>query len=280
MAHDRVGPLTMPTFDAIGIVTTDMAACLAFYRLLGLEFDDGAEAAPHVEAELAGGFRLLIDPVSTVESFSSYDPPTGGRAVGFAFSCSSPAEVDATFERVVAAGHPVKEEPFDAFWGQRYATVIDPDGNPVDLYAALAPTPGKPMSPELMDLVRRPNFAHLATLRTDGSPKLDPIWIDVVDEHTLVMATGMTSLKTRNIQHDPRVAISIVDKDNPYEEAQIRGLAVVEPDTDMAGMDAISHQYIGAPFPMRDNMENRVLLKITVTQSRYANLPFEHTPPS
>ena len=269
----------MATFDALGIIASDLTATLAFYRLLGLDIPDGAESEPHVEVELVGGFRVLFDTVATVESFSTYEPPTGGRAVGFAFRCTSPDAVDTTFARVVAAGHPTREQPFDAFWGQRYATVIDPDGNPVDLYAELASEPGKPMSADLQALLRRPNFAHLATLRPDGSPKLDPIWLDVVDEHTVIMATGRTSLKTQNILRDPRVALSVIDKDNPYEEAQIRGVAAVEPDSDMAGMDAISHQYIGAPFPSRDHMENRVLLRVTVTQSRYAKLPFEHTPP-
>lgn len=71
----------------------------------------------------------------------------------------------------------------------------------------------------------------------------------------------------------------MIDKDDPYEEAQLRGTVSVEPDTDMAIMDRISNKYIGAPFPMRDNPENRVALVVTVTQSRYASLPFEHTPP-
>ena len=137
----------------------------------------------------------------------------------------------------------------------------------------------KPMIPETMALLRRPNFAHLATIRADGSPKLDPIWIDVVDENMVVMATGRTSLKTRNIVRDPRVALSVIDKDNPYEEAQLRGVVTIEPDPDLAIMDRISQKYIGAPFPMRDNPENRVALVVTVTQSRYASLPFEHTPP-
>lgn len=140
------------------------------------------------------------------------------------------------------------------------------------------PTP-KAMTAEAQELVRRPNFAHLATVRADGSPKLDPIWIDLVDSTTVIMATGRTSLKTQNVLRDPRVAISIVDMDNPYEEMQLRGVAEVEPDPDMAAMDAISHKYTSKPFPMRDNLENRVVLRVTVTQSRYSNLPFEHTPP-
>ena len=93
------------------------------------------------------------------------------------------------------------------------------------------------------------------------------------------MATGRTSIKAQNILRDPRVAISVVDMDDPYEEAQLRGTAAVEPDPDMATMDRISHKYIGAPFPMRDNLDNRVALIVTITQSRYAKLPFEHTPP-
>ncbi|MDE0319256.1 MAG: PPOX class F420-dependent oxidoreductase [Acidimicrobiaceae bacterium] len=137
----------------------------------------------------------------------------------------------------------------------------------------------KAMTAEAQELVHRPNFAHLATVRADGSPKLDPIWIDLVDSTTVIMATGRTSLKTQNILRDPRVAISIVDMDNPYEEMQLRGVAEVEPDPDMAAMDAISHKYTSKPFPMRDNLENRVVLRVTVTQSRYSNLPFEHTPP-
>jgi len=135
------------------------------------------------------------------------------------------------------------------------------------------------MSAETIAVLSRPNFAHLATLRADGSPKLDPIWLDVVDDSIVVMATGRTSLKTQNILGDPRVAISVVDMENPYEEVQLRGTAVVEPDPDMATMDRISNKYIDAPFPMRDNLDNRVTLVVTVTHSRYNKLPFSHTPP-
>ncbi len=127
----------MPTFDAIGVIATDLAATLDFYRLLGLDVPDDAESESHVEIPLSDGLRLMIDPVETIERFSTYEPATGGRNVGFAFRCDSPADVDATFESITAAGHPAKEAPFDAFWGQRYATVLDPDGNPVDLYAPL-----------------------------------------------------------------------------------------------------------------------------------------------
>ena len=127
----------MPTFDAIGIIATDMARTLAFYRLVGLDIPEGAEDEGHVEATLAGGFRVMFDSVEVIQSFSEYEPPAGGRGVAFAFRCASPAEVDATYQAITGAGYGSKVEPFDAPWGQRYATVLDPDGNPVDLYAAL-----------------------------------------------------------------------------------------------------------------------------------------------
>ena len=137
------------------------------------------------------------------------------------------------------------------------------------------PTP-KIMSAEAQNLVRKPNFAHLATLRADGSPKLDPVWIELTDESTVTIATGQDSLKTRNVLRDPRVAISIVDIDNPYEELQLRGTCVVEPDADMAALDALSHKYTGKPFPERG--DTGVVLRVTVTQYLYQDLPFEHTP--
>jgi uncharacterized glyoxalase superfamily protein PhnB len=70
----------------------------------------------------------------------TWQTPVGGHRVALAFECGSPAEVDATYQRVVAAGHDGRTEPWDAFWGQRYATVVDPDGNPVDLFAPLSGT--------------------------------------------------------------------------------------------------------------------------------------------
>lgn len=126
-----------PRIDLFGIVTSDLAASLAFYRLLGIEFPDGADSQPHVEVTLPGGMRLAWDPETTVRSFDpSWSRPPGGR-VGLAFLCESPAEVDALYRAIVAAGHEGHLEPFDAVWGQRYATVHDPDGNAVDLFAPL-----------------------------------------------------------------------------------------------------------------------------------------------
>ncbi|GGU86760.1 glyoxalase [Streptomyces filipinensis] len=125
-------------FALIGVVTSDMAASLAFYRRLGLVFPEGSEEQPHVEAGLPGGLVFALDTEKTVRSFyPGWRPPQGHGRVGLAFRCGSPAEVDVRYEELVAAGHHGELKPWDAFWGQRYATVHDPDGNGVDLFAPL-----------------------------------------------------------------------------------------------------------------------------------------------
>jgi PPOX class probable F420-dependent enzyme len=112
----------------------------------------------------------------------------------------------------------------------------------------------------------------------DGSPQSVPVWIGREGDH-LVICTGENSLKGRNTLRDPRVALSIVNFANPYEEVQIRGRVTERrPDPDLKMMDPISHKYTGKPFPMR-GPENRVALIIEVEKARYTKLPFEHTPP-
>ncbi|MCO4695363.1 VOC family protein [Streptomyces sp. RO-S4] len=125
-------------FDAIGMVVSDMAASVAFYRRLGLTFPDGAGTQGHVEAELPGGMRLLLDSEEVVRSFHpQWRAPSGGGRTSLAVRCDSPAEVDALFAGMVESGAHAELKPWDAEWGQRYAVVLDPDGNGVDLFAPL-----------------------------------------------------------------------------------------------------------------------------------------------
>lgn len=127
-----------PRIDVIGLVVDEMAPALAFYRQLGLEFPEGAESEGHVEATLPGGLRLALDTVDVIKSFeASWTPPTGGHRMALAFACDSPAEVDAVFASLTGAGYRGQTPPWDAFWGQRYATVLDPSGNAIDLFAPL-----------------------------------------------------------------------------------------------------------------------------------------------
>ena len=125
-------------FAVIGVVASDMAASLAFYRRLGLVFPEGAETLPHAEAGLPGGPTLALDTEETVRSFHpGWQPPAAGGRVSLAFRCGSPGEVDAVYGDLVGAGYHGELAPWDAVWGQRYATVLDPDGNGVDLFAPL-----------------------------------------------------------------------------------------------------------------------------------------------
>ncbi len=133
------------------------------------------------------------------------------------------------------------------------------------------------LSANAQNLIDRPNFAHLATLMPDGSPQSVPVWIGREGEH-IVICTGEGSLKAKNTRRDPRVALSIVDFTNPYEEVQIRGRVIDRrPDPELKTMDPISHKYTGKPFPMR-GPEGRLVLVIEVEKERYTKLPFEHAP--
>ena len=118
-------------------------------------------------------------------------------------------------------------------------------------------------------------FAHLATLQPDGSPKVEPVWIGREGDRLLI-ATDRRTLKGRNMARDPRVAITVVDRDNPYRAGQLRGqvegtLTGEEAD---ALVDAMSVKFTGDPFPMRDN----TVYLVAVDSSRFAELPFADTP--
>ncbi|HZQ21516.1 MAG TPA: PPOX class F420-dependent oxidoreductase [Terriglobales bacterium] len=136
---------------------------------------------------------------------------------------------------------------------------------------------GIPLQNEIKQLLDRPNFIHLSTLMPDGSPQSVPVWVGREGDRILI-CTGETSLKARNTSRDSRVALSVVDFENPYEEAQLRGRVVERrPDPNLKVMDPISLKYTGKPFPFRQP-EGRVALVIEIDKARYAKLPFEHTP--
>lgn len=126
--------------DLIGMVVEEMARSLDFYRQLGLELPPEADQQPHVEATLPGGLRLAWDTVQTIQSFDPdwRPPPSGGPRIALAFRLGSPAEVNKAYDKLVSLGHHGHKTPWDAFWGQRYAIVHDPDGNAIDLFCANA----------------------------------------------------------------------------------------------------------------------------------------------
>ncbi len=126
----------MPELNAIGIAVSDLRRSMRFYRLLGLDLpEDPGEG--HVEATMPNGTRLMFDTEEVIRSFLPEWTRADGNQVSLAFECASAAEVDEVYARVVAAGFEGEQEPWDAFWGQRYALLGDPDGVRVNLYASL-----------------------------------------------------------------------------------------------------------------------------------------------
>ena len=126
----------MADLNAIGIVASDTARSIAFYRLLGVDFPE-TPGEGHIEATLPNGVRFMLDAEEVVMSFRPAWTRETGNQLSLAFECATTAEVDETYEQVRAAGFQAEKEPWDAFWGQRYAQVRDPDGVPVDLFAPL-----------------------------------------------------------------------------------------------------------------------------------------------
>ena len=124
-------------------------------------------------------------------------------------------------------------------------------------------------------LLEARNFGHVATVLPDGSPHSVAIWVGTEGDR-VVFFTQETSRKARNLARDPRVALSIVDRDNPYSTAWLRG-RVAEKRTGEAALptiDAISVRYTGQPFPMRSG----TVFMVDVERSGTMSLPFSEPP--
>ncbi len=119
-------------FVGLHLFVRDMGKAVAFYRMLGLEFPPGAENGPFTGAEAGPGAHLAF---GTFALTRGYDPkfrePKGGSTNALQFDVESREGVDRIYRELTAAGHEGHLAPHDAFWGARYAEVIDPDGNTV-----------------------------------------------------------------------------------------------------------------------------------------------------
>ncbi len=123
---------------AIGIVVADLPVSVAFYEHFGLTFTDSDAAHGHAEATLGEGLRLLLDTEESIKSFTSaWTRPFGSPRTTVCFQFETPHDVNAKFAELMEAGYHGLRGPWDAPWGQRYASVIDPDGSGVDLFALL-----------------------------------------------------------------------------------------------------------------------------------------------
>jgi PPOX class probable F420-dependent enzyme len=130
-----------------------------------------------------------------------------------------------------------------------------------------------PLDPDVRELFEKPNYVHVATLMPDGSPHAVAVWAGVVEGDRLAFFTQPTSRKAKNLEGDPRACLSVVDRDNPYRMASVRGRLVErrEGDAALAVMDRLSELHTGRPFPMRSG----VLYVIEPEKVWKMTLPFE-----
>jgi catechol 2,3-dioxygenase-like lactoylglutathione lyase family enzyme len=126
----------VPELNAIGIVVSEMERSIRFYRLLGLDVPE-TPGEDHVDTFLPNGVRFMLDSEEVMRSFREDWVRETGNQLGLALECAGPAEVDEMYATVTGAGFHGEKEPWDAFWGQRYALLLDPDGVEIALYAAL-----------------------------------------------------------------------------------------------------------------------------------------------
>ncbi|GEK38225.1 MULTISPECIES: VOC family protein [Enterococcus] len=119
--------------DMIGIITKDMEKSIEFYALLGF-IANGATTEEYVELAHEG-IRISLNTSKMIAGIYGYEPQTIGDKIELAFLCDSVADVDEMYRKVSDAGYETFKEPWDAFWGQRYAIIKDPDGNLLSLFA-------------------------------------------------------------------------------------------------------------------------------------------------
>jgi PPOX class probable F420-dependent enzyme len=135
-----------------------------------------------------------------------------------------------------------------------------------------------PLDPDVRELFEKPNFVHLATVMPDGGPHVVAVWCGFVEGDRLGFFTQPGARKARNVADDPRVALSVVDRDNPYRMATVRGRVVetVEGEAALEWMDRTAQRYTGRPFPLRSG----VLHVVEPEQVWSMTLPFQDAPPA
>lgn len=120
-----------------------------------------------------------------------------------------------------------------------------------------------PLDPAVRDLAREPNFAVLTTLLPDGSPQTHVMWVDADDDHVLIN-TEVDRQKHRNVGRDARVAVTVIDREDPYHYAEVRGEVVEQVGGREARdhIDALSQKYRGRDYPESNIGTERVILRI------------------
>ncbi len=119
------------------------------------------------------------------------------------------------------------------------------------------------MNEKTINLFQDKNLVFIATLMKDGSPQLSPVWANYEDGFILVN-TAEGRIKHKNVLRDPRVAVSVVSKDNPLDMTTLRGTVVeMIPDYDYKHADKLTLQYMGRDhYPFKREDEKRIIFKI------------------
>lgn len=124
------------SLDAIGIISDDMDKSIEFYQCFGLDFEMFGENE-HAEALLPSGVRLMIDSKELMKKLYPNKEIKRGNSIVLCFKFETSSELDERFHFLSDSKYSVLKSPEDMFWGQRYASVEDPDGNQVDLFCTL-----------------------------------------------------------------------------------------------------------------------------------------------
>jgi len=124
------------SLDAIGIISKNIRDSVQFYKILGVDLVE-VGSPEHLEGRTTGGVRIMLDSVELVKKINPDWKEAVGSRVVLCFVQESPEDVDKLFNNIIRAGFKVIKKPWDAFWGQRYCSVEDPDGNQIDIFAAL-----------------------------------------------------------------------------------------------------------------------------------------------
>jgi len=125
------------SLDAVGIVSKNVQKSVEFYQMLGVSLEEVGAGPDHLEAATQSGLRIMVDSFGLMKQINPDWTEPAGAGMVLCFKQDSPESVNRLFLQVTEAGFKSVKQPWDAFWGQRYASVQDPDGNQIDIFASL-----------------------------------------------------------------------------------------------------------------------------------------------
>ncbi|MDA8793130.1 VOC family protein [Bacteriovoracaceae bacterium] len=123
------------SLDAIGIACKDLQKSILFYELLGIEFKEFGEG--HFEGTTKNGLRIMLDSFELMKKINPNWKEPNNPGITLCFLQESPLKVDSIYNKITASDFSSVKEPWDAFWGQRYSSVLDPDGNQIDIFSPI-----------------------------------------------------------------------------------------------------------------------------------------------